>query len=61
MSERTIQYDDYALKVRTSSPARALAFFGLDPDADLWRVRVAEEFEADIDGLRVYEIYSPTA
>lgn len=54
-----IQYDDYALKVNTYSPERALQFFGLDPEADLWRVRVAEEYEAAIDGNRVYEIYMP--
>lgn len=56
--EKMIEYEDYALKVRTSSRIKALVFFGFDSEADLWRVRVADEYEADIHGNRVYEIYT---
>ena len=53
-----LEYEDYALKVRSRSADEALTFFGFDPVADGWRVRVSEEREADVDGNRVFEIYT---
>lgn len=51
----TIERDDEVF-VRTTSEAAALRFFGL-AESETWRVRVAEECEADINGVLVYAVW----